>query len=261
MPITNCQYNITLVTTWLWALLALIPLIVLERWIHKHLQGLWLLILRDADMALVVYSLMMLPGVLLHEGSHWLAATLLGVRAGRFSVVPRRLPNGNLRLGYVETAKTDPLREALIGAAPLVAGVAAIVFMGYSRLGVAPVGAALAQGDVPGTLAAVQAMGQQPDVWLWVYLLFTVANSMLPSASDRRAWGPVLVAGVVLTALLVYAGLGAVLLSSLGGALQSAARALAAGFTLTVALNLLIMPVLWALEQLLMRLTGLKVNY
>lgn len=250
-----------LLTLWGLVLLALLPLIVLERWIHKHLQGLWLLLLRDADMALVMYSLIMLPGVLLHEGSHWVAALLLGVRTGRFSVVPQRLPNGNLRLGYVETAKADPLREALIGAAPLAAGVAAIIFMGYSRLGVGAVGTALAQGDGWATLAAVQAMGRQPDFWLWVYLLFTVANSMLPSASDRRAWGPVVVAAVLVTGLLVYAGLGEALMSGLGGVLEGAARALAAGFTLTVVINLLIVPILWAVEQVVMRLTGLKVQY
>jgi hypothetical protein len=250
-----------LLTTWAWLLLALIPLVVLERWIHRHLQGLWLLILRDADMALVMYSLMMLPGVLLHEGSHWVAATLLGVRAGRFSVVPARLPNGNLRLGYVETARADPVREALIGAAPLVFGVAAIIFMGYSRLGVGPVGEALGQGDLLATLAAAQAMGQRPDFWLWVYLTFTVANSMLPSASDRRAWGPVLLGVAGLTGLMFYAGLGPVLVDSFSGALETAARALAAGFTLTVGLNAIILPLLWAVEWVVMRLTGLKVNY
>jgi hypothetical protein len=250
-----------LLQLWALVLIALIPLVILERWIHKHLQGLWLLLLRDADMALVMYSLIMLPGVLLHEGSHWLAALLLGVRTGRFSVIPKRLPNGNLRLGYVETAKADPLREALIGAAPLAAGVAAIIFMGYARLGVGAVGTAAAQGDVWATAAAVQAMGRQPDFWLWVYLLFTVANSMLPSASDRRAWGPVAVAAVLVTGLLIYAGLGDDLMSSLSGVLTSAARALAAGFSLTVVINLLIVPVLWGVEQVVMRLTGMKVQY
>lgn len=251
----------SLLTTWAWVLVALVVLIILERWIHKHLQGLWLLLLRDADMALVMYSLMMLPGVLLHEGSHWVTAMLLGVRAGRFSVVPQRLPNGTLRLGYVETAKADPLREALIGAAPLLVGVAAIVFMGYTRLGVGPVGAALAQADLAAAWHAILAMTEQPDAWLWVYLLFTVANSMLPSASDRRAWGPVVVVAVGLTGVLVYAGMGEALFESLSGVLDAAARALAAGFSLTVALNLLIVPLLWSLERLVMRLTGLKVNY
>src|SRR5580765_3063079 len=124
-----------LLSSWLWLVLALLPLIFLERWVHRHLQGIWLLLV---------------PGVLVHEGSHWLAAALLGVRAGRFSVVPERLPDGTLRLGYVETEHVDPLREALIGAAPLLAGAAVIIFVGYSRLGVEPLAEALGRGDLLG---------------------------------------------------------------------------------------------------------------
>ena len=37
--------------SWLWLLAALAPLVLLERWIHRHLQGVWLLIFRDADVA------------------------------------------------------------------------------------------------------------------------------------------------------------------------------------------------------------------
>jgi hypothetical protein len=75
---------------WLWLIGALLPLIFLERWIHQHLQGIWLLVVRDPDLALILYSLLMLPGVLVHEASHWITATLLGVRAGRFSVTDRK---------------------------------------------------------------------------------------------------------------------------------------------------------------------------
>ncbi|MEP7358411.1 MAG: hypothetical protein ABI847_14285, partial [Anaerolineales bacterium] len=85
-----------ILSAWFWLLLTLLPLVFLERWVHRHLQGIWLLLFRDPDLALIMYSLLMLPGVILHEGSHWLAATMLGVRAGRFSVVPERLPDGTL---------------------------------------------------------------------------------------------------------------------------------------------------------------------
>src|SRR6185295_7232489 len=148
----------SILSAWFWLLLSLLPLIFLERWVHRHLQGIWLLLFRDPDLALIMYSLLMLPGVILHEGSHWIAATLLGVRAGRFSVVPERLPDGTLRLGYVETEHADPLREALIGAAPLLAGAAVIIFVGYTRLGVDLLAAALAQGDLLGMGQALKAM-------------------------------------------------------------------------------------------------------
>jgi hypothetical protein len=252
---------VPLLASWVWLLLALLPLVFLERWIHRHLQGVWLLIFQDPDIALVMYSIVMLPGVLLHEGSHWVMATLLGVRTGRFSILPERMPDGALRLGYVETVKVDFLREALIGVAPLVAGAGAIIFMGYERLGVGPVGEALTRGDGLAMVEGIRAMTAAPDFWVWLYAIFTVSNSMLPSASDRRAWLPSAALLALLGGLLVYAGFGPVLAEALAAPLDAATRALAAAFTLTIALNLFIAPFIWLVERALMRVTGLKVDY
>ena len=250
-----------MLAAWLWLIMALLPLIFLERWIHQHLQGIWLLVVRDPDLALILYSLLMLPGVLVHEASHWVAATLLGVRAGRFSVVPERLPDGTLRLGYVETEHVDPVRESLIGAAPLLAGAAMIIFVGYTRLGVDLLAGALARGDLLGMGQAVNAMTGRPNFWLWLYLIFTVSNSMLPSASDRRVWWPVLGTMVVFTVVLFVLGLGPVLLQTFGNPLDAGTRALAAAFTITVGLDAVFIPVIWLIEAGLIRVTGLKVEY
>ncbi len=38
-------------------------LVLLERWIHRHLQGIWLLLFRSPDVATVLYAVVMLPGV------------------------------------------------------------------------------------------------------------------------------------------------------------------------------------------------------
>jgi len=54
------------------------PLLVLERWIHRHLQGIGLLVTRDPDLATILYSAFFLPGVALHESSHWIVAKALG---------------------------------------------------------------------------------------------------------------------------------------------------------------------------------------
>ena len=244
-----------------WFVTMVVPLIFLQRLLHREIQAVFLILTRDARITMGIFSLIFLPGVFLHELSHFVMAKILRVPTGRFSLLPQPLPDGRLQLGYVETGRADMLRDSLIGAAPLIVGVAAIIFMGYSRLGVGPVGEALARGDLLAALAAAQSMGDRPDFWLWVYLTFTVANSMLPSASDRRAWGPVLLVAAGVTALMFYAGFGPMLVDSLSGVLERAAGALAAGFSLTVGLNLLILPLLLLLEWVVMRLTGLKVNY
>jgi hypothetical protein len=48
---------------------------------------------------------------------------------------------------------------------------------------------------------------------------------------------------------------------TVAGPVDTAIRALAAAFTITVALNLCVVPVLWLVEQAIMRFTGLRVEY
>lgn len=247
--------------SWLWLLVILVPLILLERLIHRHLQGVWLLLFRDPDMAMILYAIIMLPGVALHEFSHWAMATLLMTRTGRFSIFPQRLPDGTLRLGFVETQRTDMFREALIGAAPLIAGTLVILAISFGPLNVTPMSEALAMGDLGGVIEGLAAVTRVPDAWLWLYLLFAVSNSMLPSASDRRAWLPVLAVVIVAVGALVYVGFSNVLLNVATGPLDAVIRALASAFTITVILDLFCVPPLLVLERGLSRLTGLKVEY
>lgn len=251
----------SLPTVGLWLLVVVVPLLLSEHWIHRHLQGVWLLVFRHQEMATVIYSIIMLPGVLLHEGSHWLAATLLGVRAGRFSVVPERLPDGTLRLGYLETEKPDLFREALIGVAPLLVGCGVVIFAAYGRLGVGPVGEALAGNHFAQAAQSVAAMTEAKDFWLWLYLIFTVSNSMVPSASDRRAWLPVALMAAILVGVLVWIGLGPALVETFEGLAAAGLRALAAAFTITVALDFAFIPLIWAAEKVLIKVTGLQLDY
>mgnify|MGYP003348511744 CR=1 FL=1 len=80
-----------------------------------------------------IYNLIFLPGVFLHELSHFLMAKLLGVKTGSFSIIPQSLPDGRLQMGYVETGQTDIVRDSLIGIAPLVTGSLFIAYAGMNR--------------------------------------------------------------------------------------------------------------------------------
>jgi hypothetical protein len=250
-----------LLLAWLWLFVTLPPLLLLERWVHRHMQGIGLLITRDPDLATLLYSLIFFPGVALHESSHWLMAKLLGVQTGRFSLWPRRQPDGTLRLGFVETVKIDFLREALIGIAPLAAGSLVVVLIGYSRLGVGPLGAAIASGDVAAIAETFVASLQTADALVWLYLVFVVSNSMMPSASDRRAWMPLAILLVLVGIGLYYVGAVPVVMLSVGEPVAAGVRAIASAFTITIGANLLIIPIIWFVEKLLVRLTGLQVNY
>ncbi len=248
----------TEIPSWLWMACALGALLLLDRWLHRHLQGLVLLVVRSQEAALLIYSLIFVPGVLLHEASHWLTATLLLVRTGRFSVWPARQPDGTLRLGYVETERVDFLREGLIGAAPLVFGGLVVGLVALFKLRLGPVGVALGRGNVVATLDALRLSLRSPDAWIWLYLAFAVSNSMLPSASDRRAWLPVTLLLAALGGVVYLAGFGP---ASLAGSLDRAARAAAAVFSITIGLDLAVMPGVWLLERAVSRRTGLRVEY
>ncbi|MBL8097010.1 MAG: hypothetical protein JNL73_22725 [Anaerolineales bacterium] len=239
----------------------LVSLVLTERWINRHLQGIWLLIFRDPDVAMITYSLTMLPGVVLHEASHWVVATVLGVRTGRFSVFPERTTDGHLRLGFVETERTDIVREALIGAAPLLVGAAMLGWVGSALLGLAPVGAAFVSGDMATAVSGLPAVFGAPDAWLWLYLLFAVGNAMLPSRSDQRAWLPAVGLVVILIGVLTWAGFGGLLAEWLTTPALGATAALAGALSVALFINALALPVIWVLERLLIHLTGLRVEY
>src|SRR5262245_20568302 len=90
--------------------------LVLERFVHRRLQEFFLLITGHMESATLFYSLVLLPGVALHEVSHAFMALVLGVKVRKLSLWPQRQRSGVVRLGYVEVLRSDNLRSSLIGA-------------------------------------------------------------------------------------------------------------------------------------------------
>ncbi len=236
------------------------PLLFLQRRLQFETQAVFLLLTRSREIAIVLFSLLFFPGVALHEGSHFLMARLLGVRTGRLSLFPETKSDGRVRLGFVETARTDVLRDALIGLAPLLAGGAFVAYVGLVRLELPTLWAALQAGDGARILDAVLSLPARPDFWLWFYLVFAVSSTMLPSPSDRRAWLPVLatIALILLTSLAI--GAGPWLLDQVGPLVNEGMRAVAMVLGITVAIHMVAVPPAWALRKTLSRLTGLQVR-
>jgi hypothetical protein len=172
-----------------WAPLAflaviLVPLLLLTRWLSRHLQGVGLLFTGDYEAALLIHYLVLLPGIVLHELSHWVAARLVGVRTRGISLQPKARRGGSVRFGAVTVARSDPFRESWIGAAPLLTGVVAIVLLARWQFGVAAL-PLLRPAAVWETLGA---SARAPDALIWLYLIFAISNAMWPSESDRQPW-------------------------------------------------------------------------
>ncbi len=224
-----------------WLLLMLGPLLFAQRWLHREIQYVLLLLTRRPALSLSLFSLLFFPGVLLHELSHYLMARLLGVHTGRFSLIPSLVEEGKLRLGYVETAQTDLLRDALIGTAPLITGGAAVAYLGISRLGLVPLAAFIGQADWTGLWLGLSALPERSDFWLWFYLTFAISSTMLPSASDRRAWLPISLVSLGLVGLALLAGAGPWMLEHLAPELDRFLRSLATIFGISLALHLVLL--------------------
>jgi hypothetical protein len=243
----------------LWLLLMLVPLLVLQRHLHFEIQAVFLLIIRRADLSLVFFSLLFFPGVLLHEASHFLMARLLGVRTGRFSLLPTPLPEGRLRLGYVETAQTDLFRDFLIGAAPLLAGGLFVAYAGLYRLELGPLWESLLALDLSGAWGVLGRLHERPDFWLWFYLTFAISSTMTPSPSDRRAWLPMAILFALLVVVSLLVGAGPWLTERLADPLNQAFLSLAAVFGIALLVHLVLLPPIWLLRRVLSGITGLKV--
>ncbi len=128
----------TLLTGLFWCILTLLPLALLQRLLHREIQASFLIISRSPEFTIALFSIIFLPGVLLHEFSHYLTAIILGVQTARFSLMPQMLPNGRLQLGYVETIRSDFFRDSLIGAAPLIVGGSIVALLAVTRLNLLP---------------------------------------------------------------------------------------------------------------------------
>jgi hypothetical protein len=246
------------------AAVALVVLVLFQRWIHSHLHGVSLLLTGRADWAMIVYAVVLLPGVFLHEVSHWLAATVLGVRTNGMSLIPRRQPDGTLQLGYVEYYRSrtlGPFRESLIGAAPLIAGTAVILLIARHVFGVTEMAAAVLAGDISTLADVIGSLVATPNFYVWLYLLFAVANAMLPSRSDRHAWPAFLLWMAVLTIAVAFLTRGTTLLDSLAAPVATLFGYLAAALWIAIAVDILFALVIAVLEWLLGRMRGMSVVY
>ena len=243
-----------------WFLVIFLPLVVLQRLLHREIQAVLLILTRSPQLTIGLFSVLFFPGVFLHELSHLLMAKMLGVPTQGFSLIPHVVGGGRLQMGYVETQQTDIVRDSLIGLAPLITGTLLIAYAGLNRLQLGLLLGTLTSGHIDLFWAGLRQLPAAKDFYLWFYLAFTVSSTMMPSESDRHAWLPLGLWTAVLLAIGLLAGAGPWMLQNIAPALNDFLDALATLFGLSLGLHIaLLLPTLLA-HQAAAKVTGLDVR-
>jgi len=231
--------------------------VLLQQWLHKHIQSLAYALTGNPGCALRLLFYILLPGIILHELSHFVVARLLLVRTGKFKIGIGAVSRGQISLGSVNIERTDPVRESLIGVAPFVVGIGAIWLIAWYGFGVGPTSGLSFQ------MMALRVREYINDwtTWLDLYLIFAVSTAMIPSESDREPWGPV----------ITFFGVGMAILFLLGWTPRvpqdfvTLARQLLDSLTfalgVAVIVNGVIGIIIWILEQTVSRISGRRVDY
>jgi hypothetical protein len=244
----------------IWLLITIVILVILQRKLHREIQAFFLILTRRNDVTQFIFSFIFLPGVFLHELSHFLMAKLMGVETGKFSLIPNAQPNGKVRLGYVETVSGGFLRDALIGVAPLVTGCLFVAYATINQMQLFLLWNYFHLAEWTRFWSQLISVPRTPDFWLWFYLVFSVSSTMMPSASDRHAWLPVGILAVSLLGIAVFFGAGKWVLENLALPLNKILLAMAMIFTLSSLLHALLILPFMILHRILTRWTGLEIS-
>jgi hypothetical protein len=243
-----------------WFILLLLPLVFLQRFLHREIQAVFLIVTRNAQLTIGLFSILFFPGVFLHELSHFVMAKLLRVRTGRFSLIPATLPDGRLQMGYVETERADIIRDSLIGLAPLIAGSSFIAYVGIAHMQLHTLWDVLRHGQIDLFWMGLGLLPTVKDFFLWFYLAFAVSSTMMPSESDRHAWQPLGLWTVVLFALAIFAGAGSWMLENLAPFLNNFLNVVATLFGLSLILHIVLLLPTMLMHRIVSRITGLDIK-
>ncbi len=188
--------------------LSILILIFFQRLLQREIQIILLFFTRRPNLAIGIFSILLLPGVFLHEISHLLMAIILRVPVKKISLLPEVNKKGKIRLGYVQTLKTDIVRDSLIGLAPLVLGLIMVAFIGTCKLGLTNLVGVTYEANLNAFWVSLRNLPKMIDFSLWLYLAFAISTTMIPSEADRQSWKIIILVMSIILALVFISGMG-----------------------------------------------------
>ena len=225
----------------LWFLASLLVMAWFGRWMSGLVQGVGWLLFRDERAVFLVTFVVFLPGIVLHELSHWVMARLLGMRPHQLSLWPKARGQ-RVEMGSVRVRSGGTLRDSLTGLAPLLVGTLILLLISYQVFDAASLQQAWARGGLSGAWDLFWSSFKVPNAWLWAYFVFAVSNSMLPSSSDRQPLLSLLLYAAIVGVFFYVVGWlpRLILPTDLVTRMVHALRTLSTAFAFTIALDILI---------------------
>lgn len=180
----------------LYVLLGLTALYLSHRKITTGLSRLIHRLGGNQNMIIWVWSVIFLPGTIIHEISHFLAAAATGARTGKIEIFPEFIEDildededekKGVALGYVQVASMNPIQGFIVGTAPFISGMALLIWLA----------------------SLMRASYLTENLWplvLQTYLFFIIANSFFPSWSDMKQTLPLIFLGLIAGLLAWFFG-------------------------------------------------------
>lgn len=230
--------------------------------IAAHLQGIAWLLTGKKRLGLMLYSVIFLPGVVIHEISHFFMAAFLGVRTGEITIFPSgSAERGTQRLGSVKMARADFIRSSLIGVAPLVFGSIFIIALSKWQFPQLLESVMVFDNTLNQFLIEGKRIVSEPLNFIWIYLVFAVSNTMFVSSSDRRSWPALILLLVLLTLISIWVGLASPITQKISPPLFIGINILTAAFFISLVIDVVFLAPILVIEKLVSRLKKRQIDY
>ncbi len=238
--------------------LSLLVLIFAQRLLQREIQIILLFLTRKPNLAIGIFSLLLLPGVFIHEISHLLMAILLRVPVKKISLLPVVTKQGKIRLGFVQTAKSDVFRDSLIGLAPFMIGLFLVAYIGTQKLGLTAFTDINYESNLSAFVISLKNLPQMTDFGLWFFLAFAISTTMIPSEADRQSWKIIILVISITLVVVIISGLGDWMLNSIYPAINYWLLSISFVLLVSVLVHVLIFFPSMILRLAIMRIAGLR---
>lgn len=237
---------------------SILVLILTQRMLQREIQIILLLLTRKPNLAIGIFSIILLPGVFIHEFSHLLMAIILRVPVRKISLLPEVTKHGKIKLGFVQTAKSDVIRDSLIGLAPLIIGLFMVAYIGTQKLGFTALMDTTYEANLNSFLISLKNLPKMTDFGLWFYFAFAISTTMIPSEADRQSWKIIILVILIILAVVIISGLGGWMVDHIYPAINKWLLSISFVLMVSVLVHLLIFLPTWILRAVIFRITGLQ---